>query len=132
MIEEAIIQKLLATSGVASLVGARVFPGVKPQAAALPAVVFNKISGAPIYDDEGEAGLDECRVQIDSWATTYSQAKQVAREVRSCLSAFFGTSEGVETLYCALDAERDLMETGANASEYLHRVSMDFIILNRS
>lgn len=132
MIEEGIIQRLLATSGVTSLVGTRVFPGVRPQAAALPAIVFTLVSKVPVYDDDGEAGIETCRVQIDSWATTYTQAKQLSRTVRASLSAYFGTSEGTESLYCQLDAERDLMEGGANAAEYLHRVSQDYLILNRS
>jgi hypothetical protein len=132
VIEEAIIQRLLATSEVATIVGTRVFPGSKPQAAPLPAIVFNKISGAPLYDDKGEVGLDENRLQIDCWAATYSAAKGLARAVRESLSAYFGTSESVESLYCALDMERDLREGGGNAAEYLYRTSMDFLILNRS
>jgi hypothetical protein len=132
VIEEAIIQRLLATSAVATIVGTGVYPGAKPQGAPLPAIVFNKISGAPLYDDKGEAGIEESRLQIDCWATSYTAAKGLARAVRDSLSAFFGTSEGVESLYCTLETERDLRESGSNAAEYLHRTSMDFLILNRS
>jgi hypothetical protein len=132
MIEEAVIQRLLADTGVIALVGTRVFPGSVPQGEALPAIVFNKISGAPIYADEGEVGLDEARIQIDCWAETYSAAKGLSRAVRASLSAFFGTSEGVESLYLSLDVERDLREGGSNANEYRFRTSMDFIALYRS
>lgn len=131
-IEEAIIQRLLDTNAVATIVGTRVFPGSKPQAAPLPAIVFNKISGAPIYSDAGEVGLDECRLQIDCWAATYSAAKELSRAARNSLSAFFGTSEGVECLYITLDAERDLQEAGSNQAEYFYRTSLDFLVLNRS
>lgn len=132
MIEEAIIQRLLATSGVTSIVGTRVFPGAKPGGASLPAIVFNKISGGPIYADEGEVGLDESRIQIDCWGATYTAAKNLSRAVRGSLSGYVGTSQGTETLFCSLDIERDIRESGSNASEYLYRTSMDFLILNRS
>jgi len=131
-VEELVIGRLLATSSVTSIVGTRIFPGVRPQGSVLPSIVFNKISGGPLYDDEGEVGLDQDRVQIDSWSTDYTEAKSLSREVRASLSAYFGTTSGVESLYCHLDSERDLVETGSNNAEYLHRVSMDFIILNRS
>jgi hypothetical protein len=73
--EEAIIAKLLADSGVAGLTGARVFPGSRPQGSALPAAVLNRISGGPLYADDGEVGLVQARIQIDCWAATYSAAK---------------------------------------------------------
>lgn len=131
-IEEAVIQRLLADVTVAGLVGTRVFPGSLPQGEALPAIIFNRISGAPIYADEGEVGLDEARIQIDCYGVSYSAAKTLSRAVRASLSAFFGTSDGVESLYLSLDIERDLREGGSNASEYRYRTSMDFIALYRS
>lgn len=130
--ETMIIQRLLDTAAVTSLVGSRVEPGALPQGSELPALVFNKISGAPIYDDKGEAGLAESRVQIDCWATTYTGAIALAAAVQDSLSAFFGVSDGTESLYITLDVERDLREGGTNASEYRYRRSMDFIVLNRS
>lgn len=129
--EEMIIQRLLDTAGVSTIVGVRVFPGAVPQASPMPCVVFNKISGAPVYVDAGEVGLDESRVQIDSYAATYSAAKELSRAVRASLSAFFGTVEGVESLYITLDVERDLREGGSNAAEYLYRTSQDYLVLNR-
>ncbi len=131
-IEEAIIQRLLTTSAVTAIAGTRVYPGSLPQAVTLPAIVFNKISGAPLYADAGEVGLEECRLQIDSWAATYGAAKELARAVRGSLSAFTGTSEGVECLSVELDAERDLRETGSNQADYSYRTSCDYLVLNRS
>jgi hypothetical protein len=126
--EEAIILKLLQTSGVAAKVGTRIFPGARPQASALPAIAINRISGAPLYADDGETGLAESRLQIDCWAGTYSEAKLTARAVIDSLSAFVGTVSGVTFPTIMLDAERDLREPGLNAAEYLFRTSLDFII----
>jgi Protein of unknown function (DUF3168) len=126
--EEALIAKLLATSGVASLAQARVFPGRRPQGSALPAIVLNRISGAPIYTDQGESGLATARIQFDCWGTTFTSAKRTARAVIAALSAFFGTAGDYTFQYILLDAERDFSETGSNATEYLFRTTLDFIV----
>lgn len=126
--EEAIIAKLLATAGVAALVGTRVYPGAVPQGATLPAAVCNLISAAPSYSDDGEDGIREDRLQIDCWGSTYSQAKTAARAVVDALSAFGGTAGGVRFRYIVLDREQDLQEAGANAAAYPFRTSLDFLI----
>jgi hypothetical protein len=126
--EEGLIQKLLATSGVTALVSQRVYPGSMPQASPLPSIVMNRVSGAPLYTDQGECGLASARVQIDCWAQTYTGAKQVARAVITSLSAFAGTSSGFTFQYVMVDDERDFREGGSNSNEYLFRTSIDLIV----
>lgn len=126
--EEDIRTRLLATSGVTALVGQRVYCGSRPQGGALPDIIINRISGAPIYTDDGESGLADARLEIECWGTTYASAKNAARAVIASLSAFFGTVGSTTFQYILLDAERDFREGGGNASEYLFRTNMDFII----
>ena len=126
--EEAIIVKLLGDGGVAAIVGTRVFPGSRPQASALPAIVLNRISGGPDYADDGEVGLEQGRIQIDCWAETYSGAKLLARAVTASLSAFEGTVGGTTFQFIALDIERDLREGGSNADAYPFRTVLDFLV----
>lgn len=128
--EEGVISYLLSDSTVQALVSNRVFPGSRPQGSQLPAITIYRISGAPIYADDGEAGLDESRVQIDCWGETYSEAKQTARAVRDRLSGFVGPSGGITFQYLLIDSERDLRESGSNSSEYLFRTSIDLIVWN--
>ena len=112
--------------------GTRVYPGARPQGSALPALVFNRIDGAPLYADDGEVGLAQARVQIDCWAATYTAAKQLARAVKASLSGFVGEAGGVDFPSILIDAERDLREGGSNAAEYLFRTSIDFIVWHRT
>lgn len=126
--EENLISLLLSDSGLSALVSSRIHPGSLPQGATLPAIVMNRISGAPQYSDEGETGLNEARVQLDCWADTYSQAKLVARAVIARLSAFSGTVGTTEFANIMLDDERDLREGGGNAAEYPFRTSLDFSV----
>lgn len=129
MIEEATIGRLLADVTLAGLVAERIFPGQLPQAYELPAVVFNVVSRVPLYADDGEVGLETYRLQIDSWGSTYTGAKAVARAVFDSLSAWM---DDAGALYMTLDNERDLHEAGSNEAEYRFRVSQDYMVLNRS
>lgn len=126
--EESVIARLLADAAVAALASVHVYPGARPQGSPLPALVVNKISGAPVYDDQGEAGLFSARVQVDSWGDTYTAAKQLARAVKTCLSGFVGTQGATSFRNVLVDAERDLRETGSNEAQYEFRTSVDFIV----
>jgi hypothetical protein len=126
--EEAIIAKLLADSGVSTIVGNRVFPGSRPQASTLPALVLNRISGGPEYADDGEVGLEQARIQIDCWAATYGAAKKLARAVTASLSAFEGTIGATTFQLIELDIERDLREGGGDTADYPFRTSLDFLV----
>jgi hypothetical protein len=126
--EEALIARLIADSGVAAIAAGRVYPGARPQGAALPAIVLHRIDGAPLYADEGEVGLAEARIQIDCWATTYGEAKTLARAVTGALSGFAGTVAGTVFQFIELDAERDLREGGAEAADYPFRTALDFLV----
>lgn len=125
--EEALISLLLADTAVAAIVGRRVFVGRRPQTAGLPVVVIHRISGAPEYAGDGEAGIASLLFQIDCWATTYGQAKLLARAVTGLLSAFSGTIDAVEVQFITLDAERDDPVSGtADNVTNPFRTSLDF------
>ncbi|WP_088346307.1 MULTISPECIES: DUF3168 domain-containing protein [Rhodomicrobium] len=130
--EEALIARLLAAPGVAAMVGPRLYPGRRPQASALPAATLIRISGAPVYTDQGEAGLASARVQIDCWGESYAAAKLTARAVIAALSAFAGLAGGVTFQNILLDAERDFSEGGSNAADYLFRTTLDFIVWHQT
>jgi hypothetical protein len=129
--EEALIGQLLASSSLAALVAARVYPARRPQASDLPAVVLTRVDGVRQYADEGPIDLVQSRVQLDCWARTYAEAKAVARAVRDALLDLEGVYGGVEFQASHLEAERDFAEDGANQAEYLHRVVLEFLVWHR-
>jgi uncharacterized protein DUF3168 len=126
--EEALIALLLGDTALAALIAQRIFPASRPQASPLPAVTLQRIGGGPLYADDGEVGLEEARLQIDCWGSTYTSAKQVARAVTRRLSGFDGPVGITVFQSIELDAERDLREPGSNAADYPFRASLDFII----
>jgi hypothetical protein len=125
--EEDVIGLLLATAPITALVADRVCPARRPQGSPMPVIVVTRISGAPEYADDGEIGLEAVRLQIDSWATTYTAAKQLGRLVRDRLSAFSGVYGATDFSYIMLDEERDLSEQGANQTDYPFRIAQDWI-----
>ncbi|MFA5387046.1 MAG: DUF3168 domain-containing protein [Candidatus Paceibacterota bacterium] len=124
-IEASIISQLI-TSGIVS---DRVYPQSLPQGGVLPAIAAFRVSGAPLYADDGEAGLAADRLQIDCWSNTYTSAKTVATGVKTALSALRDvTIETIMIQYIMIESERDFRESGSSAAEYLYRTSVDIII----
>ena len=126
---EALIAKLLATSGITALVSSRIRPGMRAQTDAAPVIVVNTISGGRKYNMAGEANIREARVQIDCYATTWLAAKTIARAVILTLSGV-GFTQGAYTFQGSfLDAERDGFE---DADPKLFRTSLDFRVWSNS
>lgn len=128
---EALIALLLSDPAIAALVATRIYPGARPQGSSLAALVLNKISGAPVYTDDGESALTSMRVQIDAWGATYTEAELLARGVKARLSGFVGIQGAIDFRNTLIDAERDLRETGSNEPAYEFRTSVDFIVWYR-
>lgn len=65
--------------------GARVYPDVAQQGAALPLVVYSRVSTQPQNSLGGHALLDLVTMQVDCYATTKLGALTLARQVRGLL-----------------------------------------------
>lgn len=125
--EEDLISRLLADSSVSAQVGSRVVPNVAPTDYQGPYIVMQVISDNPDHHAQGP-GLDRARIQLDSYARTYANAKTTARAARDSLDGFIGTMGSTTVLYIAYDSHQDIWEDDAQ----MHRVSMDFIVTTRS
>jgi hypothetical protein len=125
--EEALRTFLLAQSGVSSLIAERAYWNMRPQAASLPALVLQVIDRTPAYSMDGNSALAETRVQADCYGLTYSQAKTLARAVRTPLDGKRFTQSSIRFEAFRLD-ERDLSEAGTTEAERVHRISLDFQI----
>lgn len=72
----------------------------------------------------GASGLVESRVQVDSYADTYTAAKGAARDVQAVISGY--QSGDIQAIF--MDSERDLPAADAGEVNHLFRVSLDLII----
>ena len=113
MIGKAIYKILTDTPEFTAIAGNRVYPLRVAQGVALPAVAYQTISNSPTNCKEGDAGLDQKRVQLNIYAERYEQQEQLAGIIRQTLSGFSGTVSGTEIADITYQTETDLHENAA-------------------
>ena len=127
--EAALIAKLLATAGITALVSTRINWSRRPQGAALPAIVLQRISGTPDVHHAGASGLVVSRVQVDCWAASYGAAKGVARAVETAITAQTFTQGATRFDVILIDSERD---DSTDETTPLFRTSLDLMVHHAS
>lgn len=129
-IEGAIYYLLAADATVSGLVGTRIYPNLVPQAASLPAITYQQISGVREHTADGADGIVESRFQINCWASTYTGAKSLSDAVRKELDGYKGTVGSRNILFCFL-ADEDDMPQIAPETDVLQRYGkrLDFIFM---
>ena len=110
MIQE---QLFTAISGVA---GGRVFPNLAPNDVQTPYLVYLRVASVPENTLADGVPIDNTRVQIDCFDTTYAAALTLAESVKAALRA--------SNITFVLLMEQDQFEFDA----LLHRVILDFSI----
>jgi hypothetical protein len=121
VLEEGLVDYLLAYTPLTVLIGERVYPLILPQDPTLPALVYQRIGSVPEYSQSGYAGLTSARMQLTCWGTTLVSAKNTAEQVRLALGGYKGPM-GMSTVGASfIENEMDDLdeETG------LFRVIMD-------
>lgn len=87
-IEEAIVDQLNGYAALTALVGSRVYPGLLPAAATLPAVTYTRISGVRDQPINSGAPINvSVRFQFDCWAGTYLESISVSDQVQAAMLA---------------------------------------------
>ena len=67
-----------------------------PEGAALPVLIYHKITGPSIHTKDGDMHLAHPRFQFTCWASKYAEAKAVIAAVNAALNAYVGpTLEGI-------------------------------------
>lgn len=124
-IDQAIFSRLSTNAALASALTSpdgvvRVYPVRLPETLVLPAVSYQRISGArdsTFTEDWRAMGV----FQFDCWATTYAGARSLADLVLEALQRSDFVLAGVTVLEALVQSERDLYEDAAR----LYRVSVD-------
>ena len=90
-IREALTTYLKAHTGLAALVGAKVYPETIPQGQTPPLVTVGSLNPVELQVAE----LVQTRVDCHCWATTALVADAIAVQVRKALYAYHGTMSGL-------------------------------------
>lgn len=121
MMQEQLVDRLLADPVLAELVVGRITWQQRTQGGTLPAVVMYLIDAVRGYHAQGPDGLVEARVQVDCIGSTYRSALDVGRAVIDRLSGFRRVEAGIHGAFIL--AERHDFEKAD--AEAWHRVSID-------
>lgn len=121
--EEELRALLAGSAAIAALAGTRINFGANVQGAAYPRIVMFTISNTVGGHMTGPDSIEFSRVQVDCYAQSFAEAKQLSRAVKSFLHFYRGGGFQLVTF----EGARDSREGGANEADRPFRVSLDFI-----
>ncbi len=116
-IETAIYSILTGDDSVNALVGTRIYPQILPPEAAMPAIVYHHLNTGRDWTMNGPVNLTEPRFQINCFAATYEQVRDLANKVRLALNGYSGTSNGVKIWGIEVENEGDLLMESKSATQ---------------
>lgn len=101
-------------SALSGLANGKVYPLVAPEKVTGSFIVYTRIASTPQNHLNGSATLDQVRIQVDTYASTYSACKALAVQVRSNLES--------SSCKALLQTEQDFFEPDLK----LYRISQDY------
>ena len=104
---------------------AKVYWLTRPQATDIPAITLQTISGDRPQTYAGFQEWRESRVQLDTWAATYSSARAMLEAAITALQPL-GTSNGVRFDRTEFEGERD--GTDRLGTDTIYRTGIDLIV----
>ncbi len=79
------------------LVDERVYPLIMPQDCTKPALVYAVVNDGDNHCAEGDVSSYDTRFQVDVYALSYMEAKNIKNEVKSALYAFTSYPEALNS-----------------------------------
>lgn len=114
MLHEAIYDRL-------KTITAKVYPGMAPENVTIPYIVHFQVSNVPSSNASGASTLDDIRIQVSVFETTYKAMETMAAAVRTALDEYKGTLQGVTIERCSFIGENYIPEgTG------VHHKALDY------
>lgn len=123
MIQEALRKKLLAHTPLSDLVGERIYILKLPQNPVLPAITYFRVSSPRHHD----INVSFARFQFDSWALSYNEVRDVAKEIRKAIQREKGIWDGVKVIQGVYINETEMYESETE----IYHIASDFKIIYR-
>lgn len=123
---EWVYSKLTNHAGTSAIVATRVYPVRLPQSATFPAATYQQVSGYAEHAMGADSGVFRATFQVTSWAESFSAARALALQVKSCLRRATGTTtpSTVTVQNTLMEMEIDAYEDGTQR----YRVDQDYLI----
>lgn len=135
MIVQRVVELLKEQADVELEVADRIYPVEWPDAPTFPLIIVQRVSGSGETTFQGEAGIEQTRVQIDVYsAEGYADMAAIALKVRRLLHGFKG---GPDAAPCVIDRSACINSTDLpvpvteRAGPRLRRRMLEFLIWNR-
>lgn len=105
MIVKRLIDMMIADANVSAIAGARIYEGKSPDAPKYPFVTVNKISGLRQYTNDGDAGIEDAVIQIDTWAdTSWEKVVQLKDAIVTLFSGYKGAAAVSGEPHCRINS----------------------------
>ena len=105
---EAVLRSALVTNTLtSSIVGGRVYPLLAPKTAALPFITWRRSGISREHTLAGPMGVPNVSVEMQSFATTYEDVRELADRVRLVLDGYGATVNNTEVKHVSLEQESD-------------------------
>lgn len=105
-----------------ALVGTRIYPGMAPSSAIFPYVTLQDLSVESHYHLEGASGTHDTLVQVDCWALSALESRNIAKVIRLSMDGLQAAWSTLEIDGVFIDSELDAPELAADGSERMfHR-----------
>jgi hypothetical protein len=125
MIETGLQQLITEDARFSAIAATRLYPVLLPTEATLPAASYHVIAVTPLYSLDSRVNVNKMRLQIDTWASDYAVAKDLAAAVISILENFAGPlPDGTQVFGVQLQNATDYFEQEA----LTYRVLTEFYI----
>jgi hypothetical protein len=132
-IEAALRALMIANTDVLAIVSTRIYPNLAPQNATFPLIIFQRI--ASVHDSYmlSASGFVSVNIQVDAYAETYSESKELADAIRVALHGYGGNAySGAKVLNlqsCILESERDGFDNPDGGKESgVYRVIQEYAV----
>ena len=126
-IEAALRAYLLTKTALTALISTRIYPDDISDGAALPCVVYLKVSDIPDYTHDGISSLRGPTIQFSAYATTKAAARSISKQIKAALCDFAGTLSGVRIQYIKLINELSSLETLTIGKAYVEDLEFEVI-----
>ena len=121
--------RLLADSGVSSLVGSTVRPIVLDQRDTMPAIVYSLVNQEGWHSLTAGTTCARSRVQFFAYGDTITEAINVADAIMASLDDFRGQSGDIFISSCMLDNKYDMADAPTKGSAaWRYRRVVDFVV----
>ncbi|MAD98928.1 MAG: hypothetical protein CMB99_16500 [Flavobacteriaceae bacterium] len=130
---------LLEAPDVFAITGDRWYPMQMPDAPLFPLGVIMKVGAPGEYDFQGDAGIEQARVQIDLYSDSgYGDLMDLRLAVRRALSGFPQDGVSPDSSTCEIDSCMVISDMDRPANEFeqagprhLRRRMLEFYVWNR-